>query len=162
MTVAEVLIYGDNQLKLVVKMGDHEAYTTHGCPHVVSGVFQLFPYIRRHVCENDFGHTFEDEARTTEVPHLFEHLILEIQSQVQCLGTLKGETQWDWHIDPRGTFHVHLEFEDEQLALGSIRLAEKIIHYIDNNNIDSLDMEAEMARLRVIARIDGWHKTMSY
>ena len=67
----------------------------------------------------------------TEVPHLLEHLIIELQAQAQNHGVLKGETQWNWRVDPRGTFHVHVEYENEQLVLAAIRLAERIVNTLD-------------------------------
>src|SRR5687768_4884697 len=88
---------------------------------------------------------------STEVPHLLEHLIIELQSQAQHHEILKGETQWNWRVDPRGTFHVHVEYENEQLVLAAIRLAERIINALDRGEIDCVDIEAEVQKLRTLA-----------
>jgi hypothetical protein len=87
------------------------------------------------------------------VPHLLEHLIIELQAQAQHHGILKGETQWNWRVDPRGTFHVHVEYENEQLVLAAIRLAERIVNTLDKNAVEAIDIEYEMRKLRQIASI---------
>src|SRR5438270_8784427 len=87
----------------------------------------------------------------TEVPHLLEHLIIELQAQAQHHEVLKGETQWNWRVDPRGTFHVHVEYENEQLVLAAIRLAERIVNMVDGDAVEALDLDREMERLRQIA-----------
>jgi hypothetical protein len=89
----------------------------------------------------------------TEIPHLLEHLIIELQTQAQRHEVLKGETQWNWRVDPRGTFHVHVEYENEQLVLAAIRLAERIINALDRREIDAIDTEEEVRRLRMLAQL---------
>src|SRR5262249_27318439 len=84
----------------------------------------------------------------TEIPHLLEHLIIELQTQAQRHEVLKGETQWNWRVDPRGTFHVHVEYENELLVLAAIRLAERIINALDRREIEVIDLDAEVETLR--------------
>jgi hypothetical protein len=151
MRIIEILFYDANKVKLVVEMPDPDSCTTESAPHLPRSLFRLFPHLAHHKCHNGGGHTFRKEAMATEVPHLLEHLIIELQSQAQHHGVLKGETQWNWRVDPRGTFHVHLEYENEQLVLAAIRLAERIVNMLDQHNVETLDLEAELARLRRIA-----------
>lgn len=153
MRVVEVLFYGSNKVKLVVEMPDPDRCTTDAAPHVPLSLFRLFPHLARHKCHNGNGYSFRREAMATEVPHLLEHLIIELQAQAQNHGVLKGETQWNWRVDPRGTFHVHLEYENEQLVLAAIRLAERIVNTLDNNDLDAIDIDSEMWKLRQIASL---------
>jgi len=149
--VIEILFYERNRVKLVVEMGDPYRCSTEHAPHIPRLLFKLFPHLSRHRCDNENGYTFRRECQATEIPHLLEHLIIELQGQVQKSRVLKGETQWNWRIDPRGRFHVYVDYDNEMLVLGSIRLAERIINALDDRQIDRIDMDEEMARLKTLA-----------
>jgi hypothetical protein len=151
MRIVEILFYDTNKVKLVVEMPDPDRCTTDCSPHLPRSLFRLFPHMARHKCHNGNGYSFRREAMSTEVPHLLEHLIIELQSQAQHHEILKGETQWNWRVDPRGTFHVHVEYENEQLVLAAVRLAERIVNLLDQDAVEALDLEREMERLRRIA-----------
>jgi hypothetical protein len=139
----------------VVEIPDTDAYTTHERPRIPRIVFKLFPHMASQRCYNDAGASFRREAHATEIPHLFEHLILEIQDQVRRgVGQpFAGETQWNWTIDPRGRFYVTVDYDNEIVALGSIRLAERVINALDSKDIAQIDMGREIARLRELAKI---------
>lgn len=152
MKVVEILFYDSNRVKLVVEMQDPNRYSTEHAPHIPRLLFKLFPHLARHRCDNDNGYTFKKESRATEIPHLFEHLIIELQGQVHKSKILRGETQWNWRIDPRGRFHVYVDYENELLVLGAIRLAERIINALDDRHIDAVDIEREIEKLNVLAQ----------
>ena len=153
MRVVEILFYGTNKVKLVVEMPDPERCTTASAPHVPRTLFRLFPHLAHHKCHNGHGYSFQREAMATEVPHLLEHLIIELQAQAQHHEVLKGETQWNWRVDPRGTFHVHLEYQNEQLVLAAIRLAERVVNALDRGEVEAIDLDEEMVRLQRIAEL---------
>lgn len=153
MRIVEILFYDTNKVKLVVEMPDPNRYTTDHVPHLPRSLFKLFPHLAHHKCHNDHGHSFRRESLATEIPHLLEHLIIELQTQAQRHEILKGETQWNWRVDPRGVFHVHVEYENEQLVLAAIRLAERIINALDKRDIDAVDTEREIERLRMLAQL---------
>jgi Cyanophycin synthase-like N-terminal domain len=153
MRIVEILFYDANKVKLVVEMPDANRYTTDHVPHLPRSLFKLFPHLAQHKCHNEHGHSFRRESLATEIPHLLEHLIIELQTQAQRHEVLKGETQWNWRVDPRGTFHVHVEYENEQLVLAAIRLAERIINALDQREIDRVDTEREIEKLRLLAEI---------
>lgn len=153
MRVVEILFYNGNRVKLVVEMPDPNCYTTKHAPHIPKLLFKLFPHLSRHHCDNDNGFSFRRECQATEIPHLFEHLIIELQGQVQGSGTLRGETQWNWRVDPKGRFHVYVEYQNEMLVLGAIRVAERIIQALDSRNIDAIDVDREIENLSKLAAI---------
>jgi hypothetical protein len=153
MRIVEILFYDTNKVKLVVEMPDPNRYTTDHVPHLPRSLFELFPHLAEHKCHNEHGYSFRRESMSTEIPHLLEHLIIELQSQAQKHFSLKGETQWNWRVDPRGTFHVHVEYENEQLVLAAIRLAERIVNAVDGREIDEIDTEREVERLRQLAQL---------
>jgi hypothetical protein len=151
--VVEILFHDSNRVKLVVEMADPDCYSTKQAPHIPRLLFKLFPHLARHRCENENGFTFRRECQCTEIPHLLEHLIIELQGQVRRAGTLKGETQWNWRVDPRGRFDVYVEYDNEVLVLGAIRAAERIIEALDNRCIDEIDVQEEIRQLRKLAEL---------
>ncbi len=136
-------------------MPDPDRFLTSQVPHLPRYLFQLLPRLARHTCHNDGGKTFRQECRETEIPHLFEHLIIELQLQAESNedDILRGETEWDWCVDPRGRFHVTVEYKNELLAIGAIRLAERVIAALDRRDLEAINIEAETARLRELARL---------
>ena len=141
------------RIRLTVEMPDPDRFLTSQVPHLPRMLFRLFPHLVHHKCDNDHGYTFQRECRSTEIPHLFEHLIIELQAQAQPTEVLRGETQWNWRVDPRGRFYVFVDYENELLALGAIRLAERLIRALDRRDLEDVDTEAEMERLREVARL---------
>jgi hypothetical protein len=150
--VIEILFNSDH-VKLVVEMPDPNNYSTVHSPHIPKLLFKLFPHLARHRCENDNGYTFRRECEETEIPHLFEHLIIELQGAAQKVSNLKGETKWNWQVDPRGRFHVYVEYDNEMLVLGAIRVAERLINALDNKRLDDIDTEKEIKSLRLLAKL---------
>jgi hypothetical protein len=151
--VVEILFYNSKRVKLVVEMPDPSRYSTAHAPHIPRLLFKLFPHLARHRCENDNGYSFRRECQETEIPHLFEHLIIELQGQAQRVSNLKGETEWNWRVDPRGRFHVYVDYDNEMLVLGAIRAAERIINALDSKSLDEIDTQREVTRLRELAAL---------
>lgn len=153
MKVVEILFCDSKRVKLVVEMPNPDCYSTKDAPHIPKLLFKLFPHLARHRCENYNGYTFRKECQCTEIPHLLEHLIIELQGQILRSGTLKGETQWDWRVDPKGRFHVYVEYQNEMLVLGAIRAAERIIQALDAREIEHINVEEELDNLRKLAKL---------
>ena len=155
MKVTEIVFHDSGCATLVVEMPDTAPFTTEGRPHIPRILFKLLPQMAAQRCVNDGGHSFGREAQATEIPHLFEHLIMEIQNQVRRgVGIpLSGETHWNWTVDPRGRFYVTVDYEHEVVALGAIRLAECLINALDRRDIARIDMVREIGRLREIAKL---------
>ncbi len=159
MKVTEITFLSTCRVRLVVEIADPASYTTEGEARIPRILFKLFPHMATQRCCNEAGHSFRREALATEIPHLFEHLILEIQNQVRRgLGQpFAGETQWNWTLDPRGRFYVTVDYDNEIVALGAIRLAERVINALDTKTTASLEMPREIARLRDLARLSRRH-----
>jgi hypothetical protein len=153
--ITEIVFYDTNRAKLVVEIPESEPFTTHERPRIPRILFKLFPHMATQRCYNDGGYSFRREAFSTEIPHLFEHMIIEIQDQVRRgVGQpFAGETQWNWTVDPRGRFYVMVDYDNEIVALGAIRLAERVINALDSKDIGQIDMSREIARLRELAKL---------
>ena len=141
------------RIQLLVEMSDPERLVTSQVPHLPRRLFRLLPEMATHRCENGHGLSFRQECRDTEIPHIFEHLIIELQGRAQPVEVLRGETEWDWSVDPWGQFHVTVEYENELLALGAIRLAEKMIRALDQKELETFALESEMEKLRLLAAV---------
>lgn len=151
MKVVEILFYNSRHARLVVEMQDPERWSTGQAPHIPRVLFDMFPGLSRHHCRNGRGMTFRQESACTEIPHLFEHLVIELQGLAQGEAVLRGETHWNWKVDPRGIFYVDVEYDNEALALGAIRLAERIIRAADAGTAAEINVETEIRRLRNLA-----------
>ncbi len=152
MRVLEIRVLPDDRrILLRVQMPDPERYLTSQVPHVPKLLFQMIPRLSKHTCENGAGLSFRQECQNTEIPHLFEHLIIELQLQAQRRPTdlLRGETEWNWSVDPRGHFQVTVEYDNELLAVAAIRLAARILQTLDSRSV-AIDIDAEIERLRAI------------
>lgn len=71
--------------------------------------------------------TFEAEIDDTESAHLVEHIALELMALAGSPRTLVGDTSWDWHREPRGTFHVRLDCDVPDACLIALDLATDIV-----------------------------------
>jgi hypothetical protein len=150
MQVLEISVLPDvRRIRLRIAMPDPNRYLTSQVPHLPKLLFQLMPRLSEHTCYNADGLTFRQECRNTEIPHLLEHLIIELQLQAQQQPSdlLQGETEWNWTVDPRGHYLVSVDYENELLAVGAIRLAERILNELDRREVN-IDIAEEIERLR--------------
>lgn len=136
------------KVKFTVDVSNEEYYRTDSMPGLVRGLFRVLPSLKRHKCHNDYGYTFEREAKETELPHLLEHLTLELEALSGSNKILKGETSWNWRKDPRGRFHVEVGYQHKELAAESIRTAEKIIETLAQDEKAEINIDAELEHLR--------------
>lgn len=153
MKVVEILFYNSHRVKLVVEMPDPNRYSTRQAPHIPNVLFKLIPQLTHHKCDNENGYSFKRECQSTEIPHLFEHLIIELQGQAKRSSILTGETQWNWRVDPKGRFHVYVDYENELLVLGAIRVAERVINALDSRQLEDLDITREIEHLKALAKL---------
>ncbi len=156
MKVTQITFDESGSVHLVVEIPTTRPFLTTDTPRMPRILFRMFPYLASQRCYNDLSLSFRQEALQTEIPHLFEHLLLEVQKQVRRgivnPAPIRGETEWNWTIDPRGRFHVTVGYDNEIVALASIRLAERLMKALDSREIAVIDVEREMKKLRELAR----------
>lgn len=100
-------------------------------------VLRELPNLSRHVCVNGRGETFGEEIVGTELPHLLEHVIIELQGQDAAMRAqrdaeraraaaphlkLQGHTSWAAELAetaPHGyaLMRVTVTFQDDLVAL---------------------------------------------
>ena len=98
---------------------DEEVTTAH-MPHLPQLLQQELPTILRSTCFNEDDIPFHEEVKSTELGHLFEHILLEYL----CIAKIRvgfqeavfsGITKWDWNKDPYGTFHIEVDMEKDDM-----------------------------------------------
>lgn len=93
-----------------------------------------FPTLPYHACRNDAGTTFAAVMEHTSIPHLLEHLVIDIQthdhartnSAARDEVAFTGTTQWSAD-DPQVAI-VRVSFLDDLVALGAFKEA---LHFIN-------------------------------
>ena len=110
------------------------------------------PGLRGHRCDNGRGATFADELADTELAHLLEHAALEVMALAGSPDTLKGRTTWDSPSDGAGVFRVRLDYDDDLVALGALRVAGELVGWLLGESPEP-DVAAEIARLRSLRRV---------
>lgn len=141
-----------DRIDVVVRIDDDERMRTAGDEGAVRRALELLPGLQRHACDNAEGITFAEEIADTEVPHLFEHVVIELMARSGSPRGLKGETQWDFNRDGHGTFRVTFEYDDDLVCLGAIKTADRVMAYI-LDDVMPPDVEAETTRLRGLRHV---------
>ena len=85
-------------------------------------LYSELPSILKSKCFNDDHIPFATELKTTEMGHLFEHILLEYLCEEKLARGHKvveysGETDWNWIKDPRGTFHITISTKAKEMDI---------------------------------------------
>jgi hypothetical protein len=151
MRVESVTVCSD-RVDVIVRIESTEPLRTSQSPEAAPRALGVLPGLGSHRCHNDHGLAFSEEMPDTEVPHLFEHVVLELMAEAGSPRSLRGETSWDFSRDGRGVFRVSLEYDDDLVCLGAIKSAGRVVEYVLQGG-DPPDVCAEAARLRGLR---GW------
>lgn len=90
-------------------------------PQLVERVCAARPNVPRHACVNDEGDTFAAVMTDTPLPHLLEHLVIDLQTQAAADrdAVFVGTTEW---TDERaGRARIEVSFVDDLVALRAFR-----------------------------------------
>ncbi len=93
-------------------------------PTLATSLISMLPSLREHLCTNARGLSFEQELHDTELGHVFEHVMLAILAD-RGLCT-RGQTTWNWHRDPVGTYHVTISTGRKMLVKESLLVAQAL------------------------------------
>ncbi|MCD8199820.1 MAG: hypothetical protein LUD25_02530 [Coriobacteriaceae bacterium] len=144
---------------------------------VAGRVTGLLPNITKHICVNDNGERFGDELVGTELPHLLEHVIIEIQGQAYAAAddgsdgaqapAFSGHTSWaaelaDTRAQGIAQMRTTVTFHNDLVALAAVQEAVGLIDWACSENTDGAagaatepasptpDIQATVQRLRAI------------
>lgn len=96
---------------------------------VAARMLDELPNLARHVCVSDSGEFFGDEIVGTELAHLLEHVIIELQ------GHGAGHTSWEAELaETRGRGHalmrVTVTYRDDFEALRAVEAARTLVERV--------------------------------
>lgn len=124
-----------DRVEASVRIVDQEARVT--SKMLIDQVLQQFPTVPYHACRNDVGPTFGAVMERTSVPHLLEHLVIDIQTHAHARNEtpqggsdqaiFTGTTQWS--ADDPDVAIVRVSFLDDLIALGAFK---KALHFINH------------------------------
>lgn len=115
------IVVGSGRIRCEVRLAADAPRST--SPALMERVLARFPDLVLHACVNEAGTSFGDAMPRTPIPHLFEHLIIDLQARDAADGAavFVGNTEW---IDrERGSALVEVSFEDDLAALRAIKEA---------------------------------------
>jgi len=117
----------DGELDASVRVTDPRWFRTSAVPGLAEEALRVLPGLVRHRCDCGSAHGIAAELADTEVPHLLEHVALELAVLAGSPRTLAGRTRWDFARDGSGVFHVLLEYDDEAVALGALHGGVRVV-----------------------------------
>ncbi len=109
-------------------------------PHVTeeqaARVLDLLPNLENHVCVNGAGGTLGDELIGTELPHLLEHIVIELQGKACARSSrFTGHTSWldelaNTASDGYALMRTTVGFSNDFVALQAVQDACGIIEWM--------------------------------
>ena len=149
LSVDEVSVSAE-RLSCVVHVAPDTPLRTSALRHLGANVLALLPGIVRHRCECGSAHGIVAELADTELPHLLEHVTLELMALAGSPRSLRGETTWDFAADGHGVFRISLEYDDDLVALGALGEAARIVDALVRDSADAVDIESIMACISAV------------
>lgn len=127
--VVEHLTVLPDRLEARVRIVDPRYRTT--TPKLIERIVEQFPTLPYHTCRNEFGPTFGAVMEKTSVPHLLEHVVIDIQTHEHAQSVSRktgdekvvftGTTQWS--ADDPDVAIVRVSFLDDLIALSAFKKA---------------------------------------
>lgn len=119
---------------------------THDIANTVSFLQTFFPSVLHTECFNDQNLPFAQEAKSTEIGHLFEHILLEQLCMIKMQSgfdsaVFNGRTRWNWEKDTVGIFHIFVDVGERDVIFltpaleKTVRLIEALLRNAVSMNI---------------------------
>ena len=86
-----------------------------------------FPNLPHHSCVNPKGTTFASVMDSTPLPHLLEHLVIDLQAQTSTNATTTFVGTSEWTDEAAGKARVEVSFADDLSVLRAFRDATHIL-----------------------------------
>jgi len=128
-----------------IAVDDASVWSTAEAPHIVPALLEVLPGLAVHHCGS--RSPFSEEITDTELPHLFEHVVLELMTLTGSPRDIGGVT--GWRRVRNGPSQARLSFEDDDdlACIGAINLARQLIEAACDGGALP-DVAGETARLR--------------
>ena len=89
---------------------------------------EKFPTLAIHACVNGRGDTFGAVMEHTSVPHMFEHLVIELQTRASGGSDAVFVGTSEWEDEAAGIARVQVSFTDDLQALRAFKDATRILN----------------------------------
>ena len=126
LVVEGVTDFGE-RIEAVIRVADPDSVRTRAFPGLSDAVLERLPGLRRHRCESGSAHGVAAELSDTELPHMIEHVALELMVLAGAPRSLRGQTTWDFNADGRGVFRVAIAHSDTETGFSDVRLARRSV-----------------------------------
>ncbi|MBX9032716.1 cyanophycin synthetase family protein [Gordonibacter massiliensis (ex Traore et al. 2017)] len=122
-------VVGDGRIGCDVALAPHAPRTT--TPTLAAHVRAAFPDLPSHACVNGAGDTFGAVMEATSLPHMLEHLVIDLQTRAAPAGSRPdvvyvGVTRWT--DESAGRAHIEVSFTDDLVALRAFRDAARFLN----------------------------------
>lgn len=120
-----------DRVELTVQVNPAHRYVT---PALIARCVADHPTLPHHTCRNNVGPTFAAVMEETSLPHLLEHVIIDLQTHTTQSkhAVFVGSTQW--RRDSSNEALVSVSFLDDLVALKAISQA---LAYLNQAVVDS-------------------------
>ena len=120
-----------NTGRLVCEVSVPDSSFRHTNSAIAQRLSARFPSLKHHACVNAVGRTFGCVMERTSMPHVLEHLAIELQTRAtdNPQATFVGTTEW---VDEAaGVARVQVSYLDDLQALRALSEALDILNGID-------------------------------
>lgn len=122
----EQFTVGEGRLVCEIRLAPSAPRVT--SPGLIRKLEGAFPHLARHACVNDKGVTFGAVMNHTSLPHLLEHLVIDLQVR----GAQRDDDAFagttDWIDQEVGTARIQVSFTDDLAALRAFRDAVRFLN----------------------------------
>ena len=153
---------GLTNLRARVRLSDDAPLMTSEDLVATTRIYYLMPHIVEHVCLGDASNTFKDVMGDTELPHLLEHMVVELLSQSSESGEVTSGRTFPVEGDER-SYDIEVSCPDDVLVMGALSSAVWIANWAYGGGGEpEPDVEAIVAGLTNMVQHIGEVHAMTY
>lgn len=153
---------GLTNLRARVRLSDNAPLMTSEDLVATTRIYYLMPHIVEHVCLGDANDTFKDVMGDTEIPHLLEHMVVELLSQSSESGEVTSGRTFPVEDDGR-SYDIEVSCPDDVLVMGALSSAVWIANWAYGGGGEpEPDVEAIVAGLTNMVQHIGEVHAMTY
>ena len=97
-------------------------------PELAAALLERFPTLAEHSCVNDEGGTLAAVLDHTSVPHLLEHLVIDLQTRAAGAADDVFVGTTEWVREREGRARVQVSFTDDLVALRALTQATRLLN----------------------------------
>lgn len=150
------VVVGPQYLTATVQVADDAPRRTSEDLEGTTRIYNLMPTIIGQACVGDVGATFRDVMGDTELPHLMEHVAIELISRTNIADRITTGRTWPIDQD-KGLYSIQLTCVDDVLVAGALSSAAWIIDWAFTGGVGpEPDIDATVDGLTgLVARLNG-------